>query len=75
MAGLLVDMSVAITEPYYLFNLRPGFQTELIKKSDLYAWEDMRTENGLETTLRAVRDEEYCAHLRPRRNAGTKRIS
>lgn len=72
MAGLLVDMSVAKTEPYYLFNLRPGFQTELIKMSDLYAWEDMRTENELDTTLRAVRDEEYCGHLRPPRNVGKR---
>ena len=67
MAGLLVDMSVAKTEPYYLFYLRPGFQTEIIKMSDLYAWEDMRTENGLEIRLRAVRDDEYCTRLRSRR--------
>ena len=75
MAGLLVDMSVAKTEPYYLFKLRPGFQTELHKMSDLYAWEDMRAENELKTTLRAVRDEEYCARLRTHRNADTKSIS
>ena len=67
MAGLLVDLSVAKTEPNYLFDLRPGFQTELVKMSDLYAWEDMRTENGLNTRLRAVRDDEYCTRLRSRR--------
>ena len=62
MAGLLIDMSVAKTEPDYLFDLRPGFQTELVKMSELYAWEDMRTENRLDTTSRALRDEKYCAH-------------
>ena len=67
MAGLLVDLSVAKTEPYYFFDLRPGFQTELIKMSDLYAWEDMRIEYGLETRLRAVRDDEYCTRLRSRK--------
>ena len=72
MAGLLVDMSVAKTEPYYLFQLRPGFQTELIKMGELYAWEDMRTEYELNTTTRAVRDEEYCGRLRPPRNVGRK---
>ena len=41
-------MSVAKTEQYYLFSLRPGLQIELFKMSDLYAWEDMRTENELE---------------------------
>ena len=72
MAGLLVDLSVAKTEPYYLFQLRPGFQTELIKMGELYAWEDMRTEYKLNTTTRAVRDEEYCGRLRPPRNVGTR---
>ena len=72
MAGLLIDLSVAKTEPYYLFNLRPGFKTGLIKMGDLYAWEDMITEFELDTTIRAVRDEEYCGHLRPPRNVGKR---
>ena len=55
-------MSVAKTEPHYLFDLRPGFQTDLVKISELYAWDDMRTKNRLDTASRAVRDEKYCAH-------------
>ena len=66
-AGLLVDFSTARTEPFYLFNLRPGRQTRMIKDVDLYMWEDMRKENELNTRKRAVRDEEYCANLRPRK--------
>ena len=65
-AGLLVDLSTARTEPYFLFNLRPGRQTQLMKNTDLYMWEEMRKENNLNTRRRAVRDEEYCAKFRPR---------
>ena len=67
MAGLLVDFSTARTEPFFLFNLRPGRQTQIMKNADLYMWEEMRKENDLDTRTRAVRDEEYCAKFRPRR--------
>ena len=66
-AGLLVDFGTARTEPFYLFNLRPGRQTQIMKNTDLYMWEHMRKENELDTRKRAVRDEEYCANLRPRK--------
>ncbi len=66
-AGLLIDFSTAITEPYYLYNLRPGRHTQMSKNTDLYMWEDMRKENELNTRLRAVRDEEYCAKFRRRK--------
>ena len=68
-AGLLVDFSTARTEPFYLFDLRPGRQTHLIKITDLYMWEEMRKENNLNTRTRAVRDEEYCAKFRPRKRS------
>lgn len=66
-AGLLIDFSTARTEPFYLFNLRPGRQTQIMKDTDLYMWERMRKENKLDTRKRAVRDERYCANLRPRK--------
>ncbi|KAK0512431.1 hypothetical protein JMJ35_005559 [Cladonia borealis] len=66
-AGLLIDFSTARTEPFYLFNLRPGRQTQILKDSDLYMWERIRKENKLDTRKRAVRDEEYCANLRLRK--------
>ena len=67
MAGLLIDFSTARTEPFYLFNLRPGRHTLMLKSTDLYMWEEIRKENKLNTRLRAVRDKEYCANLRPRK--------
>ena len=71
-AGLLIDFSTAMTEPYYLFNLRPGRQTQILKVSDMYIWERMRKDNKLDTRKRVVRDKEYCANLRPRKKvAGT----
>ena len=66
-AGLLVDLGTASTEPFYLFDLRPGRQTQMEKDKDLYSWEHMRKENKLDTRKRAVRDEEYCSNLRPRK--------
>ena len=35
-AGLLVDFSIAITEPYFLFDLRGPKQAEMMKNGDLY---------------------------------------
>lgn len=73
--GLLVDMSAARTEPYYLFNIRPVEQVRKMKNRDLYMWEAMVEENNLQTLLRAVRDEKYCAKLRPckKKTTGSKR--
>jgi Kinetochore Sim4 complex subunit FTA2 len=69
-AGLLVDMSVAMTEPYYLFKIRPSWQVEIMKNEELYMWEAMVEEKQLKTRWRAVRNAEYCAKLRPRKKKG-----
>lgn len=66
-AGLLIDFSAARTEPFFLFILRPGLQTRIAKNTDLDMWEDIRRENKLNTRNRALRDEAYCANLRPRK--------
>ena len=71
-AGVLIDLSTARTEPFYLFNLRPGRQTQLMKDTDLYMWEHMRKENELNTRKRAVRDEEYCSKFRPRKKVARR---
>lgn len=65
--GLIVDLGSAMTEPYFMFDIRPGVQTLKMKKTDLYMWEAMRKELGLNTRLRAVRDVEYCKKLRSRK--------
>lgn len=72
---LLIDISTARTEPYYLFNIRPVQQMEKMKNRDLNMWEAMVEESNLQTLLRAVRSEEYCGRLRPRKKktTGSKR--
>ena len=45
--GLLVDMSAARTEPYYLFNIRSAKQVEKMKNRDLYMWEAMVEEKQI----------------------------
>ena len=61
--GLLVDMSVAITEPYYLFEIR-RHRRKMLKDKELYMWENMVKENQLDTRTRPFRNEEYCKKLR-----------
>ena len=69
--GLLVDFSIARTEPYFLFEIRHAKQVERMKNSDLYMWEEMVEENKLRPSLRAIRNEKYCANLRPRKKETT----
>ena len=61
--GLLVDLSEAMTKPYWLFQIRPS-QGEMIKYKELYKWQKMVEENHLDAHLRAVRNKEYCKKLR-----------
>ena len=68
-AGLLVDMSLAITDPHYLFGLRPKRHLDDMKREDLANILQIAKDGGF--TCR-VRDDEYCAKLRPR---GGKKIS
>ncbi len=65
--GLLVDMSQAMTEPFYLFKIRRGWRGEMWKDRELYMWEDMVNNHQLDTRSRAFRNEEYCKKLRPRK--------
>ena len=64
--GLLVDMSLAMTEPYYLFEIWRG-RGKMLKDKELYMWENMVKENQLDTRTRPFRNEEYCEKLRPRK--------
>jgi Kinetochore Sim4 complex subunit FTA2 len=58
--GLLVDFSVAWTEPHFMFQIRPKWMVEVLKRQDLLMFEKMKSE----TWVRAVRNEEYCSRLR-----------
>ena len=62
--GLLVDMSLAMTEPFFLFKVRRE-RKKMLKDKELYMWENMVKENQLDTRTRPFRNEEYCKKLRP----------
>ncbi|CAF9911164.1 hypothetical protein IMSHALPRED_009952 [Imshaugia aleurites] len=70
-AGLLVDMSIARTTPHFLFDIRGPKAVARMKSIDLGMWETMRERGKLNTRLRAVRDKECCAKLRPRKRKKT----
>ena len=58
--GLLVDMSIAITEPHYLFQIRPEWFVDELKQADLFAYDFMMKDENIMTWCRATRNEEYC---------------
>ena len=68
--GLLVDFSVAITRPHYLFVIKPAWRRELYKYDDLMAFDDMLDEAGIVTLARATPNKEYVKKLRPRNRKG-----
>ena len=62
--GLLVDMSVAMTEPHYLFQIRPPFHIIFLKREGLRKFDRMVKKAEIKTWVRAVRNNEYCQKLR-----------
>ena len=73
--GLLVDMSQAITEPFFLFKLRPGQHGKRWKDNELYMWETMVERHQLNARSRAFRNEEYCTKLRSHKAKKTKYLT
>lgn len=69
--SLLVDFSVAMTEPHYLFVIKPRWRVEEdFKYDDLRSFDNMMEASGLKTWNKATRDEEFVRDLRPRDNEG-----
>lgn len=64
--GLLIDFSIAMTEPHYLFVIKPSHQVATNKRDDLLSFQEMIEEKGIVTWERAVRNWDYCEKLRPR---------
>ena len=63
--GLLVDMSIAMVKPHYLFDIRPSWQvTEMFQKEDLRNFQTMINNAGINSTLRAMPNREYRKKLR-----------
>ena len=62
--GLLLDFSVSITTPHYLFVIKPRWRVRVYKRADLVSWQRMVSEEGVKTQVRAVRNSQYCRKLR-----------
>ena len=62
--GMLVDFSVAMTEPHYLFVIKPRWRIEGYKLTDLHDFDRMVEDEGIVTWERAVTNLEYCEKLR-----------
>lgn len=70
MDGLLVDMSAAMTEPHYLFEIRPEWRVRKLKRADLRSYDIMIEDEEIATWHRATRNEKYCTKLRSRKHSG-----
>ncbi|KAI0465749.1 kinetochore Sim4 complex subunit FTA2-domain-containing protein [Xylaria cf. heliscus] len=62
--GLLVDFSVAWTEPHWCLQVMGPYQLSVAKKSDLSLFDMMIRDEGIKTTVRATRNWEFCDKLR-----------
>ena len=69
--GLLLDMGVAMTNPHFLFDIKPAWQVRYFQLDDLTKYENMARDSGVSKWPRALRNEEYCTKLRPARKLGT----
>ena len=63
-AGILVDLSNAITEKNYLFYVSPAWRVRLYQKEDLEYFDGMIEELGIQTWERALPKDAYRAKLR-----------
>ena len=63
-SGLLVDLSIAMTKPHYLFNIKPRRRVKFYQREDLRCFESMIEDEKVDTWVRALRNDEYCAKLR-----------
>lgn len=67
---LLVDFSVAMTKPHYLFVIKPAWRKEDYQYDDLRSFDHMLDEAGIVTLNRATPNRETLRKLRPRDNKG-----
>ncbi|KAL8951220.1 MAG: hypothetical protein Q9222_002783 [Ikaeria aurantiellina] len=65
--GMLVDFSVALTNPHVVFDIKPDFQIQGYKNEDLIAFDAMMQEQKVKTTIRASRNPDTVRKLRSSR--------
>ncbi|KAL8836998.1 MAG: hypothetical protein Q9176_005999 [Flavoplaca citrina] len=70
--GMLVDFSIALTEPHVVFQLKPDFHIESYKNRDLGAFDEMMRDQKVKITIRAfpVRNKDTIRKLRSSRKSG-----
>jgi hypothetical protein len=68
--GRLVDFSVAMTTPHYLFVIKPAWRKEDYQYDDLRSFDHMLDEAKIVTLNRATPNREFVSKLRPRNNKG-----
>ena len=61
-----MDLSNALTEPHYLFEIRPKYQVAMYKNEDLFQFDSMVKAANIKTWLRAMPDENTLRKLRKR---------
>ncbi|KAI0096623.1 kinetochore Sim4 complex subunit FTA2-domain-containing protein [Nemania sp. FL0031] len=66
MDGLLVDFSVAWTDPHWCMKAMGPYRLGLEKYSDLRMFDAMIEEAGIKTLIRATPNRDYCQKLRSR---------
>ena len=64
--GLLLDFSTAITEPNYLFQIKPDWQVKRYKDADLLQFDQMIQDERVKTWVRTTQNRDYLRKLRPR---------
>lgn len=62
--GILLDFSIAITEPHYLFETRPKWQVDRYKREDLLLFDRMIEDANINTQVRAMPNDMYRERLR-----------
>ncbi|KAI1330261.1 kinetochore Sim4 complex subunit FTA2-domain-containing protein [Xylariaceae sp. FL0255] len=65
-AGLLVDFSVAWTEPHWCLEEMGPYQLDKEKRSDLELFDTMIKSEKIGTVVRAIQNRKYCEKLRSR---------
>ncbi|MCJ1395648.1 hypothetical protein MMC18_008853 [Xylographa bjoerkii] len=63
-AGLLLDFSLAMTKPHYMFQIRSERQVKYMQSNDLWSFQEMIDQKKIKTDQRAVRNSDYCSKLR-----------
>lgn len=62
--GLLVDFSSAMTEPHYIFDIKPAHQVRFLQGQDLRWFQRIITRSGVHVWRRAIRSKDRCSSLR-----------